>query len=171
MNKINLSNNEESLVAETIVGHSVRIEGDLVSEGDIKVDGSVTGKVKTSQNLFIGPTAKIEADVEAGSATVAGTIIGNMKVKDLLVILQTGYLTGDVDCGKLAIEEGSYFNGKCVMTDASDAGAAEKPTRKEKESETLEKTEPAPSTEEILDKLPEKTAEAVPAGPTFELEE
>ena len=110
---------EEAVVAETIVGHSVKIEGDLISEGDIKIDGQVTGKVKTSQSLFIGPTAKIEADVEAGSATVAGAIVGNMKVKDLLVVLQTGNLTGDVDCGKLAIEEGAYFSGKCNMNGAT----------------------------------------------------
>lgn len=104
-----------SPTAETIVGHSVKIEGDLVSEGDIKIDGMVAGKVKTLQNLFVGPTAKIEADVEAGTATVAGDIHGNLKVKDLLVILQTGRLAGDIDCGKLAIEEGAVFTGKCSM--------------------------------------------------------
>lgn len=106
---------EALVAAETIVGHSVKIEGDLFSEGDIKIDGQVVGKVKTSQSLFIGPTAKIEADVEAGSATVAGTIVGNMKVKEVLAILQSGNVTGDIDCGKLAVEEGAYLSGKCTM--------------------------------------------------------
>jgi cytoskeletal protein CcmA (bactofilin family) len=106
-----------ALAAETIVGHSVRIEGDLVSEGDIKVDGVVSGKVRTSQNLFVGPTAKIEADVEAGSATVAGVIEGNIKVKGLIVILQTGHVVGDIDCRQLAVEEGAYFAGNCKMAE------------------------------------------------------
>lgn len=123
----------ESLVAETIVGHSVRIEGDLVSEGDIKVDGQVTGKVKTSQNLFIGPTAKIEADVEAGNATVAGTISGNMKIREVLAILQTGNVTGDIDCGKLAVEEGAFFSGKCAMSNGYKTKPVSEPLPDEEE--------------------------------------
>ncbi|MBI4054341.1 MAG: polymer-forming cytoskeletal protein [Candidatus Doudnabacteria bacterium] len=118
MNKNDPTIQDETLVAETIVGHSVRIEGDFVSDGDIKIDGTVVGKVKTSKNLFVGPAAKIEADVEAGSATVAGTIAGNVKVSGLLVILQSGNVSGDVACEQLAIEEGAFFNGKCTMTAA-----------------------------------------------------
>jgi len=95
--------------AETIVGHSVKIEGDLISDGDIKVDGSVSGKIKTAKSLFVGPTAKIEADVEAGTVTVAGVVHGNLKVKGLLVILQTGKILGDIECGQLAIEEGAFL--------------------------------------------------------------
>jgi len=123
----------ESLVAETIVGHSVKIEGDLISEGDIKVDGQVTGKVKTSQNLFIGPTAKIKADVEAGNATVAGTITGNMKIGEVLAILQTGNVTGDIDCGKLAVEEGAYLSGKCTMNNGYKTKSVSEPLPDEEE--------------------------------------
>lgn len=123
----------ESLVAETIVGHSVKIEGDLVSEGDIKIDGQVTGKVRTTQGLFIGPTAKIEADVEAGNATVAGTVSGNLKVKDVLVLLQTGRVIGDIDCGKLAVEEGAYINGKCSMNNGYKTKAVSEPLPDEEE--------------------------------------
>lgn len=113
-----ISNQTEGiLTAETIVGHSVKIEGDLVSEGDIRVDGLVTGTIKTTQNLFIGPTAKIEADLEAGSATLAGAVSGNLKVKGLLVVLQTGQVTGDIECQKLAVEEGAYFSGHCKMSE------------------------------------------------------
>lgn len=124
---------ETSLAAETIVGHSVKIEGDLVSDGDIKVDGVVSGKVKTTQNLFIGPTAKIEADVQAGSATIAGQVNGNIRADGLLVILQTGQVTGDIDCKQLAIEEGAYFAGSCKMNDRAGGKAASKPLEDEEE--------------------------------------
>lgn len=106
---------DEGLVAETVVGQSVRLEGDLVSEGDIKVEGAVHGSIKTTRNLFVGPGAKIEANVEAGAATVAGNIAGNLKVGGLLVILQNGRVSGDIDCGQLGIQEGAYFSGKCAM--------------------------------------------------------
>lgn len=115
------STEEDIQPAETIVGHSVKIEGDLVSDGDIKVDGIVAGKVKTAKSLYIGPSAKIEADVEAGSVTVAGVVQGNMKIKGLLVTLRTGKILGDIECGELAIEEGAFFSGGCKMTERSES--------------------------------------------------
>ncbi|PIR96691.1 MAG: cell shape determination protein CcmA [Candidatus Doudnabacteria bacterium CG10_big_fil_rev_8_21_14_0_10_41_10] len=127
-NIMDTSQTEDAQPAETVVGHSVKIEGDLVSEGDIKVDGIVMGKVKTAKSLFIGPSAKIEADVEAGTVTVAGVVHGNMKVKGLLVALQTGKILGDIDCKELAIEEGAFFTGQCKMTERNESKKISKPT-------------------------------------------
>ena len=130
-NKNNLDeargNLENEGPAETIVGHSVRIEGDLVSEGDIKVDGIVSGKVKTARSLFVGPTAKIEADIEAGTVTVAGVVHGNLKVKGVLVALQTGKIIGNIECGQLAIEEGAFFSGNCKMEQSKETKKITKP--------------------------------------------
>jgi len=120
-------NMESGSPAETIVGHSVRIEGDLISEGDIKIDGIVSGKVKTARSLFVGPTAKIEADIEAGTVTVAGVVHGNLKVKGVLVALQTGKILGNIECGQLAIEEGAFFSGNCKMEQSKETKKINKP--------------------------------------------
>ena len=122
---------DESMAAETVVGHSVKIQGDLVSEGDIKVDGVVAGKVRTSKNLFVGPTAKVEADVQAGSSTVAGIIAGNVKVNGLLNIMQTGRISGDIECEQLAVEEGAYFSGNCKMKERSEGKFQKQPVSDE----------------------------------------
>jgi cytoskeletal protein CcmA (bactofilin family) len=121
-----MENMESGSPAETVVGHSVKIEGDLISEGDIKVDGIVSGKVKTARSLFIGPTARIEADVEAGSVTVAGVVHGNLKVKGVLVTLQTGKILGNIECGQLVIEEGAFFTGNCKMEQEKEAKETKK---------------------------------------------
>ncbi len=100
---------------ETIVGATVKIEGDLASEGDIRVDGLVTGKIKTSKNLFVGPMAKIEADVEAGNAYLSGIVKGDVKVRENLVVEETGQIHGNIACARLAIAEGAHFSGSCTM--------------------------------------------------------
>lgn len=105
----------ESGAPETTVGATVKIEGDLVSEGDIRVDGLVTGKIKTSKNLFVGSMAKIEADVEAGNAILSGIVKGDIKVKENLVIEETGQVYGNIACARLAIAEGAHFTGSCTM--------------------------------------------------------
>ena len=103
--------------AESIVGPSVKIEGDLKSQGNLRIDGTVTGKVKTSQNLFIGDTANISADIEAENAVISGVVQGNVKIVSALVLTGTGRVTGDILCGTLQVEEGAYFLGKCQMKD------------------------------------------------------
>lgn len=120
----------ETSAPETIVGATVKIEGDLVSEGDIKIDGLVTGKIKTTKNLYVGPMAKIEADVEAQNAMLSGIVKGDIDVKESLVIHETGKVSGNITCGRLAVAEGAHFSGSCTM------------------SETAELKEPLPEEEE-----------------------
>ncbi|GAC1412872.1 MAG: hypothetical protein NVSMB66_3300 [Candidatus Doudnabacteria bacterium] len=106
-----------SHASESIVGPSVKIEGDLKSQGNLRIDGTVTGKVKTSQNLYVGESANISADVEAENAVIGGAVQGNVKIAGALVLSRTCRLTGDILCGSLQVEEGAYFGGKCQMKD------------------------------------------------------
>lgn len=101
--------------AETVVGPSVKIQGDLNSEGNIKIEGQVTGKVKTSQSLFVIAGAKIAADVLAGNAIIGGEIVGNLKISGHLVLQSTAKVTGDVSCQIFRVEDGAIFTGKCSM--------------------------------------------------------
>jgi cytoskeletal protein CcmA (bactofilin family) len=101
--------------AETVVGPSVKIQGDLNSEGNIKIEGQVSGKVKTSQSVFVIPGAKITADILAGNAVIGGEISGNLKISGHLILQSTAKILGDVACTVLRVEDGAQFSGKCVM--------------------------------------------------------
>lgn len=116
---------------ETIVGASVKIEGDLQSEGDIKVDGLVAGKIKTSKNLYVGPMAKIEADVEAGNAVLSGIVKGDVKIKESLHIEETGKVDGNITCGRLMIAEGAHFSGQCTMPEPENTAGQPLPEEEE----------------------------------------
>lgn len=95
----------------------MRIEGELKSQGDIKIDGLVNGKVHTSQNLTIGPNAQIDADLIAANASIAGVVKGNVTVKGSLIITGTGKLVGNISCASIDISEGAYFSGVCKMAE------------------------------------------------------
>jgi cytoskeletal protein CcmA (bactofilin family) len=103
--------------AESIVGPSVKIDGDLKSSGNLRIDGMVTGKVSTSQNLYVGDGANITADINAENAAVYGAVAGNVKVSGGLLIGGTGKIIGDINCGGLQVEDGAVFIGKCQMKD------------------------------------------------------
>ena len=113
--------NSNGGASETIIGSSVKVEGDLVSDGDIRVEGMVTGKIKTNKNLYVGPSAKIEADVEAANAELAGSIKGQVKVSQNLNLTESGRIEGDISCGQLSISPGAYFSGSCAMPESKEA--------------------------------------------------
>lgn len=104
--------------AETVVGPSVKIQGDLNSEGNIRIEGSVTGKVHTTQSVHVGEGAVISADMQAGNAIIAGQIQGNIKVSGNLILQATARVSGDIACGVLRVEDGALFSGKCNMKGA-----------------------------------------------------
>ena len=101
--------------AETVVGPSVKIQGDLNSEGNIKIEGQVSGKVKTSQSVYVIEGAKIIADILAGNAVVGGEVQGNIKISGHLILQSTAKITGDIACQILRVEDGAQFSGKCAM--------------------------------------------------------
>lgn len=122
--------NEATGPTETIVGPSVKIQGDLNSEGDIKIEGQVSGKVMTTQNVYVGDKAIITADVISGSAIIAGQVNGNLKVSNHLILQSTAMISGDITCEVLRIEDGAKFSGKCSMGNGG--------KKKEREPETEE---------------------------------
>jgi cytoskeletal protein CcmA (bactofilin family) len=101
--------------AESVVGPSVKIQGDLNSEGSVRVEGQVTGKIKTAQMFQSAEGSKITADISAGSAEIGGDVKGNIRVASGLVLLGSARLTGDVTCGTLRVEEGAVWSGRCTM--------------------------------------------------------
>jgi cytoskeletal protein CcmA (bactofilin family) len=100
---------------ETIIGPSVKVEGDFVSKGNVTVEGAVYGTLKTDKDLKIGSVAKISANVIAANAFVSGEVKGNVKVHGKLELSDTSKIFGDVEAKTLIMAAGAVLNGKCSM--------------------------------------------------------
>ena len=100
---------------ETIIAQGVKVEGDFQSQGDVVIDGEVSGSVKTASSLRVGETAVIHADVRAASAVVAGTIQGNLHAADGIELLATSVVEGDIQTGSISVAQGARINGRVSM--------------------------------------------------------
>lgn len=98
-----------------IIGAGTFIEGDIKSEGDIRVDGTLNGSLVTKGKLVLGPTGQIEGEISCQNADISGAINGKIKVAELLSLKASTKLTGDIVTGKLSIEPGASFSGACTM--------------------------------------------------------
>ncbi len=124
--------------AETVVGPSVKIQGDLNSEGNINVEGQVTGKISTTQGVFVKEGAKITADISAGNAVIGGEVQGNIKISGHLILQASARINGDIACQILRVEDGANFSGKCNMKGSNGNGNGKKSAVMETELETEE---------------------------------
>lgn len=101
--------------SDTIIGHSVSVEGDFIGEGNVLIEGKLKGNIKTTHNLKVGKDAEIEANISAENAIISGYVKGDIKVTNSLEITKTARIEGNISCAILSIEPGSYFQGNCQM--------------------------------------------------------
>lgn len=110
-----------------------RVDGDVIVDGKLflgqtalisgnvratscRVEGLVEGKLECSQEVDVGKSGRLNADAMAGKRiAVAGQIFGSVSTGGLLRLGATGRIEGNIQAKQLVIEEGSTFNGRCVM--------------------------------------------------------
>lgn len=101
---------------ETIIAEGVKVEGDFTSQGNVIIEGNVSGHVATSGNMTVGERARIEADVSAQNAFIAGTVKGNVKVAERLELSASARVEGDVEARVISMAAGCHMNGRVAMS-------------------------------------------------------
>jgi cytoskeletal protein CcmA (bactofilin family) len=95
------------------IGRSVRIEGKVVSEEDLTIDGHVAGAIELgNHSLTIGPSAAITANLFAKIITISGAVKGNVKAVERIDLRATGSIEGDVTAPRLKMTDGATVAGK-----------------------------------------------------------
>ncbi len=105
---------------ETIVGPSVKVEGDFNSQGNVLIQGVVSGNVKTEKYLQVEEGARINANVQAESCKISGEVHGNIRAKTSLELTPTAHVVGDIEAKTLIISPGAILHGKCSMLAGAD---------------------------------------------------
>jgi cytoskeletal protein CcmA (bactofilin family) len=112
---------EEKRVAEEIsnssntIGKGTYLEGNVETYGNIRIEGKVTGNVKSKSKVALGPSSFVQGNVTAQNADLEGEVKGRIEVAELLVLKATAVIHGDIITGKLIVETGAIFNGTCKM--------------------------------------------------------
>ena len=102
-------------VIETIIGLNSEVEGNIVSQGSLRIDGKLRGDITVKGNLVVGDQGSLEGSVNAKNIVVAGRITGNVVALEKIEINKSGRLIGDIISKFVVIEEGSHFTGNCKM--------------------------------------------------------
>lgn len=109
------SNSEVDASAINIIRSGTEIKGDIVCNGDIRIDGKLVGTLKSEGKVVVGENGLVEGEVECQNATVSGGLKVTIKVHELLTLKSTANLVGEINTSKLQIEPGANFSGSCKM--------------------------------------------------------
>lgn len=106
--------------APSVIGPDLVITGNLVSKGEMQVDGEVQGDIRAT-NLIVGERARITGTVVAEEAVIRGQVMGSIRSRRVM-LQSTSRVEGDIYHQSLAIEQGAYFEGKSRRSDDPMAG-------------------------------------------------
>ncbi|WP_299105433.1 polymer-forming cytoskeletal protein [uncultured Tenacibaculum sp.] len=126
------SSGEKKVSERNIIGQNTTITGDIISEGDFRIDGTLDGTIKTDGRVIIGQSGFIKGKVECTNADVEGKFSGELAVTNTLTVKSSANINGDVIIGKLSVEPGASFNATCSMKGAVKDLNKDETKRKEK---------------------------------------
>ena len=95
------------------------ITGDIISNGDIRIDGILKGNLNTKGKVVVGNEGVINGEIECKNADISGKIEGKVKVSELLSLSKSAKISGEITTNRLAIEPGAIFSGTCNMSSSS----------------------------------------------------
>jgi cytoskeletal protein CcmA (bactofilin family) len=100
---------------EVTVGPTANINGDLVCDGVVKIDGVYQGSIKTVSNVIISEQARVDAHIEAQNVSVSGQAKGSIVALGRLEILSTGRVWADVTVKSFLLDDGGKLHGALKM--------------------------------------------------------
>ena len=98
-----------------LIGSGTKIVGDINSQGDVRIDGQLTGNIITTGKFVLGANGLVEGNIQSNNADLSGEVRGTVNVSEMLSLKSTAKINGDILTGKLTIESGAVFNGTCNM--------------------------------------------------------
>lgn len=94
----------------SLISADLSVTGDLVSPGDLQIDGFVEGDIRC-QSLTIGPSASVTGNVVAEDVLIRGTLNGGIEARSV-TLGKTAQVTGDILHETIAIEAGAVLDGR-----------------------------------------------------------
>jgi cytoskeletal protein CcmA (bactofilin family) len=114
-NKTDMQQSTTSGNGTTLISAGTTLKGDISSNSDLRIDGTIIGNIHSSAKIVIGSNGVVEGDISGNQADIVGKVSGNIRAKELLQLRGECVVSGNLYAGKLQVEPSATFNGQCHM--------------------------------------------------------
>ncbi len=112
---------------KAFLGPGSRFEGKLSFDEMVRLDGSFSGEIKSSDTLVVGETAVIDGNIEVGALILSGQFKGTIVAGSMVELRAPAKVEGSISTPQLKIEEKVIFNGEIRMGSSSETVKSLKP--------------------------------------------
>ncbi len=102
-------------MANTVIGSSLIIDGEISGDEDLVIQGTVKGKISLRESLFVESSGVVEADIETQNVEIAGRVTGNIAATDTVELTSDCRVVGDIKAPRILIADGASFKGNVDM--------------------------------------------------------
>ena len=102
-------------MANTIIGSSIVIDGEISGDEDLVIQGTVKGRIVLKENLYVEQSGVVEADIETNNVEISGQVTGNIAATEKVEITAGGRTVGDIKAPRILIADGAIFKGNVDM--------------------------------------------------------
>ena len=102
----NSSRRDESAV----IGHDLRVAGDLECEGHIVIAGVVDGQIK-GRGIVVTNDATVKGNIDCEAIQIFGEVEGQVSAGSV-EIAETALVAGDVSYDALVVQDGATIDGR-----------------------------------------------------------
>jgi cytoskeletal protein CcmA (bactofilin family) len=93
----------------SIVSAGLQVTGNMTSDGDIQIEGTIVGDVK-SRTVTVGTDGLVQGQVTAETVQVSGGVEGKIRAKAVVLVAGSKVL-GDIIHDVLTVEPGAHVEG------------------------------------------------------------
>lgn len=111
----NVSDNSNHSPSVNILSEGTKLKGDLNSQTDIRIAGTVEGEAISKGKLIITGSGRIIGNISSADSDIAGRVEGEVKVSGKLTLRESAIIDGNIYTKTLIVEEGAQINGSCRM--------------------------------------------------------
>jgi cytoskeletal protein CcmA (bactofilin family) len=104
----------------SIISSDVHLVGQINSDGEVQIDGSFEGDIRTKV-LLVGKTGMIKGEVLAQTVHIHGSVNGHVKARDVN-LAKTAHVIGNILHENMSIETGAFLEGNCKSLEANENG-------------------------------------------------
>jgi cytoskeletal protein CcmA (bactofilin family) len=110
--------------AITIIGPGMQIDGDLLTDGTVRIEGLVRGTIRAGKAVVLGQDGEVLGDIVTQDAVIGGRVTGTVVAESRLELQSSCVVEGEIraPAEHLKLEEGARFNGQIRMLDAEEVG-------------------------------------------------
>ncbi|HEX9581996.1 MAG TPA: polymer-forming cytoskeletal protein [Gemmatimonadales bacterium] len=104
----------------SIIAPGMRVEGEIVTSGVVKVEGTVVGAINAEQQVLVAGGGRVEGDVRTREAIIGGAVHGAIFAGERVEVQPSATVHGDITTFRLLIHEGGEVNGLVRMGQPAD---------------------------------------------------